>query len=128
MDNHCYTHFIFRKEEHNKYKENKIETETPIHTDETTTEKILMLNKSFDDIVSQPFQTENVVKSDCKIKFKLTHNIQEISAGKPTNVTHLRRLQLPSEQYINIFNRYQVFHTIIIFNHWVSLMIIFNYY
>ncbi|CAI6347770.1 unnamed protein product [Macrosiphum euphorbiae] len=100
-------HNLNEKLEHNKYKENKIETETPKHTDETTTEKIVLLNKSFDDTVSQPLQPEKVVKSDCKVKSKLTHNVQNISAGKPTNVTHLQRLQLPSEQYISIFNRYQ---------------------
>ncbi|XP_008187590.1 uncharacterized protein LOC100164814 isoform X2 [Acyrthosiphon pisum] len=99
-------HHLNEKQEHNKHKENKIETETSKHMDETTTEKILLLNKSFDD-VSQPLQTEKVVKSDCKVKSKLTHNIQKISADKPTNVTHLQRLQLPSEQYISIFNRYQ---------------------
>lgn len=107
---------FFRKQEHSKYKENKIEIETtisPKHTDETTTEEILLLNKSFNDMVSQPLQKEKVVKSDCKV----THNIQKISTGKPTNLTNLQRLQLPSEQYISIFNRYQVFHTIIIFNH-----------
>lgn len=89
-----------------------------------------MLNKSSNDTISQPLQTEKVVKSDCKVKSKLNHNIQNISAGNPANVTHLQRvqqLQLPSEQYISIFNRYQVFHAII-FNQCVFKMIIFNYY
>jgi len=104
---------FFRKQEHNKYKENKIETETiisPKHTDDTT-EKILLFNKSFNDMVPQPLQKEKVVKSDCKVTPKLTHNIQKISADTPIN---LANLQLPSEQYISIFNRYQVCHTIII--------------
>jgi len=62
-------------------------------------------NRSITDPVSQPLQKENVVKSDCIVKSKLPDNLQQLSAGNPHNVTNL---QLASEQYINIFNRYQV--------------------
>lgn len=50
--------------------------------------------------------TGNVVKSKCKINTvspKLPISPQKLTVLKATNP------QLPSEQYINIFNRYQVF-------------------
>lgn len=89
-----------------------------------------MLNKLLTDTVSQSLQTEKVVKSECKVKSKLLHNIQKLSTGNPANMTNL---QLASEQYISIFNRYQVFHAIIIFlsfcrDFYSLMMIIFNYY
>jgi len=86
-----------------------------------------LLNKLYTDTISQPLQTEKeVVKRDCKVKSKLPHNIQKLSTGNPANMPDL---QLASEQYISIFNRYQVLHAIIIFNHCVeTIRIVFDYY
>ncbi|XP_022177506.1 uncharacterized protein LOC111038632 [Myzus persicae] len=99
-------HNLNEKQEH-KCKEKKIEAETtisPKDSDQTKTEEILLLNKLLTDTVSQSLQTEKVVKSECKVKSKLLHNIQKLSTGNPANMTNL---QLASEQYISIFNRYQ---------------------
>lgn len=121
-----YKHIFFRKQEHIKFNENKIEAETTISSknkDETKLEKILFLNNLFTDTVSQPLETDEVVNSDCKVKSKLSYNVHTLSTDNPTIVTNF---QLASEQYINIFNRYQVFHVIMIFSRCiVTLMIIF---
>ncbi|KAL5244805.1 hypothetical protein ACI65C_012215 [Semiaphis heraclei] len=95
------------KQEHIKFNENKIEAETTISSknkDETKLEKILFLNNLFTDTVSQPLETDEVVNSDCKVKSKLSYNVHTLSTDNPTIVTNF---QLASEQYINIFNRYQ---------------------
>ncbi|XP_060854201.1 uncharacterized protein LOC132932032 [Rhopalosiphum padi] len=100
-------HNLNEKREHDKYKEVKIETETTIsakNTEETKNEKMVLVNKSVINTVSQSFQSENIVESDCKVKSKLPNNLQKLSAGNPANVINY---QLASEQYISIFNRYQ---------------------
>jgi len=105
-----------RKQESNKYNEINIETKTTILTEkpeETKNVKPVLVNKSIVDTVSQSLPIE----SDSKVKSKLHNNLQKLSAGNLANVIDH---QLPSEQYISIFNRYQVFHTIIIFNHYVD--------
>jgi hypothetical protein len=66
---------------------------------------MVLVNKSVINTVAQSFQSENIVESDCKVKSKLPNNLQKLSAGNPPNVINY---QLASEQYISIFNRYQV--------------------
>lgn len=92
-----------RKQESNKYNEINIETKTTILTEkpeETKNVKPVLVNKSIVDTVSQSLPIE----SDSKVKSKLPNNLQKLSAGNPANVIDH---QLPSEQYISIFNRYQ---------------------
>lgn len=79
--------------------------------------KPVLVNKSIVDTVSQSLPIESVVKSDSKVKSKLPNNLQKLSAGNPANVIDH---QLLSEQYISIFNRYQVIYVIIIFNHCID--------
>lgn len=56
---------------------------------------------------SQPLQIENCIKSKCKIdNVHNKPNTQRLSTVDSSNTINP---QLPSEQYINIFNRYQVF-------------------
>lgn len=109
-----------RKQDSNKYNEINIETKTSIlaeNPEETKNVKPVLVNKSIVDTVSQSLQIESVVESDSKVKSKLPNNLQKLSAGNPANVINH---QLVSEQYISIFNRYQVFYAIIIFNHCVN--------
>jgi len=103
-----------RKQESNNYNEINIVTKTTILTEnpeETKNVKPVLVNKSIVDTVSQSLPIE----SDSKVKSKLPNNLQKLSAGNPANI--IIDHQLASEQYISIFNRYQVFHAVIIFNH-----------
>ncbi|XP_025196411.1 uncharacterized protein LOC112595425 [Melanaphis sacchari] len=93
-------HNLNEKQEHNKYKEIKIAK----NTEETKNEKLVLVNKSVTDTVSQSLRTENIEGSNCKVEFKLPNNLQKLSAGNSANVINH---QLASDQYINIFNRYQ---------------------
>lgn len=109
-----------RKQESIKYNEINIETKTTIlaeNPEETKNEKPVLVNKPIVNTVFQSLQIESVVECDSKVKSKLPNNLQKLSAGNPANVINH---QLASEQYISIFNRYQVFHAIIIFNHCVD--------
>lgn len=109
-------------------KEIKIENKTiipPNNTEEIKTDTKHSLNKSFTDNVSQPLQKGHFVKSDCEVKSKLGIDLQRLSSENPANVT---KLPLGSEQYLRIFNRYQVFQNgLIIFNYNVKTFIIILY-
>lgn len=59
---------------------------------------------------SQPSLVENVIKSKCKVDdvppIKLPNDAQKPLTVDPFST---KNLQLASEQYINIFSRYQVY-------------------
>lgn len=106
--------FSFSRKQESNYNEINIETKTTILTEnpeETKSVKPVLVNKSIVDTVSQSLPIE----SDSKVKSKLPNNLQKLSAGNLANI--IIDHQLASEQYISIFNRYKVFHAIIIFNH-----------
>lgn len=102
---------FFRKLENIECK--KIDTKNTISTENTenlSLEKDLMCRTSFTNTISksfQPLQLENCIKSKCKIdKVHKPNDNQKLSTVDSSNIINP---QLPSEQYINIFNRYQVF-------------------
>lgn len=79
-------------------------------------ESDLMYRTSMANTISkspQPLQIENCIKSKCKID---NHHHKPSYTEKKSTIDSsiIMNPQLASEQYINIFNRYQVLLTIII--------------
>lgn len=117
MNNLTVLIFFSRKQEKLDSKEIVNEDILPGNTEETETDTEFMCGTSFTDTLSESSpqlsqkrnQEYKNIKSNCKVDIiqpKLLNNSQKLS---PVDSGLTTTSQLASEQYINIFNRYQVF-------------------
>lgn len=106
-----YINLCFRKLENNQNIKTDINNITSPQKIESKSKIMSLPNNSFSNIVSKlspSLQQEDVVKNECEVNAnqpKLSNNSHTISASDSKNVIDC---QLASDQYINIFNRYQV--------------------
>lgn len=82
----------------------------PENTDNINIKKKQFFNSSFNNVESSSSrskQINKVIPNKYKTDISLPKVLSKLSAVE--SLKNVFNLQLPSEQYINIFNRYQVF-------------------